>query len=304
MEEEPSLQALVKELASTVKTLQGEVSELRKEKDGAVDAPLRANKRSREDENVVEPQDDAESLLTRDGEVSEDDSGQSDAEGNTPKAYAVSAEGEAFLEATFGTKLDYTARRKQLAKIGSPDTKWVKTPSLPPVMASILPKETIKEDKRTFRTQQLWLEAAVPLVSLLETAHEDKLDPKTAVTMVQSALLLMGDASQHQSANRREIILRQLNPQIADLMKEEDYTKTLPLLFGEDFGAKVKGRMEEAAALKKTLAQSSKGKEKAGFYGGYPRKSTSSRGGGRQNVYGPGPAKKWKPATGSRPGRK
>ena len=116
MEEEPSLQALVKELASTVKTLQGEVSELRKEKDGAVDAPLRANKRSREDENVVEPQDDAESLLTRDGEVSEDDSGQSDAEGNTPKAYAVSAEGEAFLEATFGTKLDYTARRKQLAK--------------------------------------------------------------------------------------------------------------------------------------------------------------------------------------------
>ena len=116
MEEEPSLQALVKELASTVKTLQGEVSELRKEKDGAVDAPLRANKRSREDENVVEPQDDAESLLTRDGEVSEDDSGQSDAEGNTPKAYTVSAEGEAFLEATFGTKLDYTARRKQLAK--------------------------------------------------------------------------------------------------------------------------------------------------------------------------------------------
>ena len=88
MEEEPSLQALVKELASTVKTLHGEVSELRKEKDGAVDAPLRANKGSREDENVVEPQDDAESLLTRDGEVSEDDSGQSDAEGNTPKAYA------------------------------------------------------------------------------------------------------------------------------------------------------------------------------------------------------------------------
>ena len=62
--------------------------------------------------------------------------------------------------------------------------------------------------------------------------------------------------------------------------------------------------MEEAAALKKTLAQSSKGKEKAGFYGGYPRKSTSGRGGGGQNVYGPGLAKKWKPATGSRPRRK
>ena len=89
-------------------------------------------------------------------------------------------------------------------------------------MASILPKETVKEDKWTFRTQQLWLEAAVPLVSLLEAAHEDKLDPKTAVTMVQPALLLMGDASQHQSAGRQDAILKQLNPQIAELMKEED----------------------------------------------------------------------------------
>ena len=192
----------------------------------------------------------------------------------------MSAEGEAFLETTFGTKLEYTARRKHLANIGSRETRWVKTPVLPPVMASILPKETVKEDKQTFRTQQLWLEAAAPLVSLLETAHEDRLDPKTAVTMVQPALLLMGDASQHQSANRREVILKQLNPQIADLMKEEDYPKTLPLLFGEDFGAKVKARMEEAAALKKTLPQSSKGKEKAVFHGGYPRKNTSGRGGG------------------------
>ena len=128
--------------------------------------------------------------------------------------------------------------------MGSPNTKWVKTPVLPPVMASILPKEMVKKDKRTFRAQQFWLEAAVPLVSLLETAHEGKLDPKTAVTMVQSALLLMGDASQHQSASRRETILKQLNPQIADLMKEKDYTKALPFLFGEDFREKVKTRME------------------------------------------------------------
>ena len=64
--------------------------------------------------------------------------------------------------------------------------------------------------------------------------------------------------------------------------------------------------MEEAAALKKTLSQSSKGKEKAGFHGGYPRKNTGGHGGDRSNVYGPGPAKKWRsaPTTGNRPGRK
>ena len=48
---------------------------------------------------------------------------------------------------------------------------------LPPVMASIIPIEAVKEDKHTFRAQQLWLEAAAPLVSLLETAHKDRLDP-------------------------------------------------------------------------------------------------------------------------------
>ena len=179
----------------------------------------------------------------------------------------MSAEGEAFLEAT-GSKRDYAVRRKQVVKIGSPDTRWVKTPVLPPILASILPRETVKEDKRSFRSQQLWLEAA-PLVSLLKTAHKDKLDPKIALTMVQSALLLMGDASQHQSANRHQVILKQLNPQIVELMKEEDYAKALPFLFGEDFGAKVKARMKEAAALKKILSQPSKGKEKAGFHGGY-----------------------------------
>ena len=58
----------------------------------------------------------------------------------------VLAKGEAFLKTTFGTTLDYAVRCKQLAKIGSPDTKWVKTSVLPPFMASILPKETVKED--------------------------------------------------------------------------------------------------------------------------------------------------------------
>ena len=54
--------------------------------------------------------------------------------------------------------------------------------------------------------------------------------------------------------------------------------KTLPLLFREDFGAKVKARMEEAAALKKTLAQSSKGKEKVVFHGGYPQRTQAAVG--------------------------
>ena len=50
-------------------------------------------------------------------------------------------------------------------------------------------------------------------------------------------------------------------------MKEEGYAKAIPFLFGEDFEAKVKARMEEVAALKKTLSQPSKGKRKQVFMG-------------------------------------
>ena len=45
--------------------------------------------------------------------------------------------------------LDYPTRHKQVDKIGYPDTEWIKTPVLPPAMASILPKETVKEDQHT-----------------------------------------------------------------------------------------------------------------------------------------------------------
>ena len=155
-EENPSLEVIVKDLASTVTlrasalrekgsgharlsvSLQEEISGLKKE--GTVDAPRRQNKRSRDDGDVDEAERDSETHHTRDGESSKDDKVPSDAEGNTPAAYAVSTEGEAFLETTFGSKLDYAARRKQVDKIGAPDTKWVKTPVLPPVMASILPR--------------------------------------------------------------------------------------------------------------------------------------------------------------------
>ena len=132
-EEEPSLQVLVKELASIVKTLQGEVSELWKEKDGAVNVhcrqmntPLQANERFREDEDVVEPMDDAESLLARDGEISKDDSGQSNAEGHTPKCKQCQLKEKPSWKQPLALS---SITPRDANKISSPDAKWVKTPA-------------------------------------------------------------------------------------------------------------------------------------------------------------------------------
>ena len=113
------------------------------DKDGPVGAPRWASKCTHDNEDISELLADTETLLARNRDY-EDDSGQSNAESNTPKAYVVSAKVETFLKTAFGTTLNYAARYKQLAKISSPDTKWAKT-SVPPLfMASILPKKNSK----------------------------------------------------------------------------------------------------------------------------------------------------------------
>ena len=77
----------MKDLASTVKSLQQEVSGLKKDREGAARAPRPKNKHPRDDEDVADSKSDAETHRTRDGESSEDESVvPSDTEGNTPRA--------------------------------------------------------------------------------------------------------------------------------------------------------------------------------------------------------------------------
>ena len=114
-------------------------------------------------------------------------------------SFRLSEEGEAFMEATFGAKLEYATRRAKVAKYGTPDSVWLKCPELSPVVAATLSKEAVKEDKVTFRAQQMWMEAAIPLAACLEKAHEGDFSAAEAIPMIQAALMLMGDASQHQS---------------------------------------------------------------------------------------------------------
>ena len=114
-------------------------------------------------------------------------------------------------------------------------------------------KKAVKQGKVTYRSQQMWLDAAGPMTACLEKAHEGTLTITEAIPMLQSALLLMGDVSQHQAFLRRKQILQHLNPQLKSLMKESNFVGTQLYLFGEDFGAKVKKKLEAAAVLKKAM---------------------------------------------------
>ena len=136
------------------------------------------------------------------------------------------------------------------------------------------PPAAIKDDKAAFQSQEMYMEAVAPLAALLEQTNDENFTISEAIPMVQSAIQLLGDATQHQSAMRRKAIMQHLNPKLQTLMKDVDFKGTQPLLFGEDFGEKAKAKMEAAAALQKIVTPPrSKGKQ-MGFQKGHPQKNT------------------------------
>ena len=208
------------------------------------------------------------------------------------RANASSPLSEAFLETVFGSRLEYTTWKARAAKYGRPNSKWAMCPELSPVVAAMLPKEAVKNDKVAFRTQQLWTEAAGPLTACLEKAHEGQLTTQKAIPMIQSALVLMGDAAQHQATLRSKALLQHLNPQLQSLMKESDFKGAQPYLFGGRLcreGQVYKCKLEAAATLRKLVYPSSK--EKSGFQDSHPCKNWGWQG-GRANTYAPGKSKR------------
>jgi len=132
------------------------------------------------------------------------------------------SEGEAFLEATFNSRLEYKDRK---AKIAEPDCNC---PKISSVMAATLPNTTINGDKLAFQTQEMYMKVVVPLTALLENTGDESFTLKEAIPMIQSAIQLLGDAAQHHSSQRRKAIMQHLNPQLQILMKDEDFKGSQP----------------------------------------------------------------------------
>ena len=191
--------ALLQELLKTVSTLKNDVSELRR----ANNDKGNSRKQPRDSEAS------GNQLVSCDGGLpyeyeGSDNNPISDAEDHksfeATEWFKLSVEGESFLETVFPSKMEYAMRKMKLAKYEQPDSRWIRCPELGSVVEGILSNEALKQDKVSYRSQQLWLKAAGPLVLCLETAHEGNLSLQEAIPMLQSSLMLMGDASQHQSA--------------------------------------------------------------------------------------------------------
>ena len=114
---------------------------------------------------------------------------------DTAKCFKFSEEDETFLKTVFSSKMEYSMRKVKVAKYRQPDSKWTRCLELGSVVEGILATETLKHDKVSYRSQQLWFEAAGPLVACLEKAHTGTLSLPEAIPMLQSSLMLMGYVS-------------------------------------------------------------------------------------------------------------
>ena len=93
---------------------------------------------------------------------------------------------------------------------------------IPVVVATLLPA-AIKDDKVAIRSQEMYMEGVAPLAALLEHTDDENFTIREVIPMVQSAIRLLGDATQHQSAMRRKAIMQHLNLQLQIIMKDVDF---------------------------------------------------------------------------------
>lgn len=191
--------------------------------------------------------------LRADRQIPKGDGDDSEDEGDGyGRVVSLSEATKALLETTFSSPMSNSDRKKRVEKFGVPDCEWVRCPKLDPVLKTTLPKEAIKADGYLSRLHQFWLDAVAPLTAMIESADAGKLTVAEAVTAVQSALVLMGNAHQKMAQERRKKVLLQLNPVLKSLVEEEKtFQKAAPMLFGEEFAKRATDRVEAVKAIKK-----------------------------------------------------
>ena len=146
------------------------------------------------------------------GEESDEEAANSS--DDVDNTFTLSEEGTAFMEAAFKTKLNATARKRKISKLGLPDCKWTKSLELDAFIASSIPKEAVKNDNTEQKIQKLWLEATAPLTAVVERSDSEDISPAEVIQGVRTALVLLGNASQYHALQRRKMILQHLNSQL------------------------------------------------------------------------------------------
>ena len=89
-----------------------------------------------------------------------------------------------------------------------------------------------------------------PLTYVLEEATKGELTIKAEGEAAQTALKRLGNASRHDSRERRKVALQHLNCSLTDMSEDNNiFLSAAPALFGDGFCKKAKERDEELKCL-------------------------------------------------------
>ena len=176
--------------------------------------------------------------------------------------WEASEELSAFLETATSKPLSKFDRRSLVKTSPRPDVNAVYTPSMdeylkPFVQGITLPDKPLKE------MQDHILDVFGPLstvyenlLAMLESSNSDgvvELDKDSVLnflTCIKHAMLLAGDATARLSVNRRELVLKKINPLMVSLAQEH-VSDTERQLFGPSFQQRLKTRSETAETIGK-----------------------------------------------------
>lgn len=106
------------------------------------------------------------------------------------------------------------------------------------------------------------------MVQNLELAEAGELTPEAVVQNTQAALLFVNNASLQFSAERRKMLLQQLNPKLKNLMEDSNFSVAPPMPFSSEFGKIPKEMLEASYALKNVAS----GSNHSQYSGGYKAK--------------------------------
>ncbi len=143
-----------------------------------------------------------------------------------------------------------------------PSTKVAstQTPQLNSYMKVELSATTKSVDRESARMQTFMLDAMAPLSAILDAdSNGNPLSYEDTLTVVESALQLIGNASSKMSLLRRSKITGQLNKGLLPLAKDETVTKFAeaePMLFGTEFAKSSKEYVDQVKAMRTTLSSS------------------------------------------------
>ena len=157
-----SKETLLQELLKTVSSLQNDVLELKKaDKTIGKDNPRKQPRNSELSGSQItthDGEDNASQFFDKEGSNGDPTSEAEDHKSsNTAERFQLSEEWETFLETVFNFKMEYSTRKAKLVKYGQPDSKRIRCSEIGSVVEGILSNEALRQDKVSYRSQQLWL---------------------------------------------------------------------------------------------------------------------------------------------------